>query len=221
MEFLGIPSQGENLEFPLDHTDWQDLSTLEEVRRLRPGEYICVHPGASVPERCWPPERFAAVADTLAAGGLQVVLTGTVRETVLTRTVAQAMKQRPIDLAGRTSLGALGALLSQTRLLVCNDTGVSHLAAALRVPSVVIFSRSDPDRWAPLDRERHRVLYQLPQAYPGSLCREVIQTDALSRGNGEITLTPERQKLSLGGITPEMVLAEAEILLKQEIGTSA
>lgn len=221
MEFLGVPNQGDSLEFPLDLADWQDLSSLEEVRGLRPREYVCVHPGASVPERCWPPERFAAVADTLAARGLQVVLTGTVRETVLTRTVARTMKHRPIDLTGRTSLGALGALLSQARLLVCNDTGVSHLAAALQVPSVVIFSQSDPDRWAPLNRERHRILYRLPQAHPGSPCTEVKETNGLSRSNGQQTHILGRQKLSLGGVTPEMVLAEAETLLKQEIGASA
>ncbi len=131
------------------------------------------------------------------------------------------MKRRPIDLAGRTRLGPLGALLSRAGLVICNDTGVSHLAAALQVPSVVIFSQSDPDRWAPLDRERHRILYRLPQAHPGSPCIEIKETSGLSRGNGQGTLIVGQQKLPLDGVTPEMVLAEAETLLKQEIGASA
>jgi ADP-heptose:LPS heptosyltransferase len=65
-----------------------------------------------------------------------------------------------MDLSGRTTLGGLAALIARARLLVCNDTGVSHVAAAMRTPSVVIACGSDPRRWAPLDAVLHRVLYR-------------------------------------------------------------
>ncbi len=158
LQFLGIPPQGEDLEFPVGEADQRSLSAITEAYTLRPGEYVCVHPGASVPCRRWSPEQFAIVADTLAAYGLQVVLTGSVAEVELTQTVAQAMQSPALNLTGRTNLGALAALLSGARLLICNDTGVSHLAAALHTPSVVIFTGSDPARWAPLNRDRHRVV---------------------------------------------------------------
>lgn len=158
MEFLGIPLQGSELEFPLGEEDFYELHTIEEVRNLQHGEYVCIHPGASVHTRRWSLEKFAAVADALAARGFQVVLTGTAAEAELTQAVREVMQFSSIDLAGRTTLGAIAALLSNARLLVCNDTGISHLAAALRVRSVVIFSTSDPNRWAPLDRDLHRVL---------------------------------------------------------------
>lgn len=158
MEFLGIPLQGVELEFPLWENDFSELYAIEEVRNLQKREYVCVHPGASVEARRWLPEKFAVVADALAARGLQVVLTGTAAEAELTQAVQDSMHFSSVNLAGCTSLGAIAALLNNARLLVCNDTGISHLAAALRVKSVVIFSASDPQRWAPLDREHHRIL---------------------------------------------------------------
>lgn len=154
LEFLGVPLQGEELEFPLKKADWEELASLERPQQ----PYVCVHPGASVAARRWSPLGFASVADALARRGYQIVLTGTAAERELTQTVAQAMQCSALDLAGRTSLGALAALLQQAALLVCNDTGVSHLAAALEVNSVVIFSDSDPRRWSPLNRQRHRVI---------------------------------------------------------------
>ncbi|MEW6494765.1 MAG: glycosyltransferase family 9 protein [Cyanobacteriota bacterium] len=159
LEFLGIPAQGEELEFPLNDEDKQELLAIDEVCNLAKGQYVCVHPGASTPMRCWQPEGFASVADAIAQSlGLRVVLTGSKQEVELCKAVASMMKTPSITLAGRTSLGAMAALLNDARLLVCNDTGVSHLAAALRVPSVVMFTQSDPNRWAPLDRDRHRVV---------------------------------------------------------------
>jgi ADP-heptose:LPS heptosyltransferase len=159
LEFLGIPAQGEGLEFPLWQTDWQMFEAISTTHNLAPGNYVCMHPGASVAERRWSPEQFARVADALADRGLQVVLTGSASEQSLAQQVSQSMQSSAIDLTGCTSLGALAVLLHQSRLLVCNDTGVSHLAAALRVPSVVIFSQSDSNRWSPLDRDRHRVVH--------------------------------------------------------------
>lgn len=175
LEFLGIPAQGEDLEFPIDPDDRRSLKAITETHNLGPGQYVCVHPGASVPSRRWPPEQFAIVADTLAARGLQVILTGSVAEVGLTEAVAQAMQAASLNLAGQTNLGALAALLSDARLLVCNDTGVSHLAAALCTPSVVIFTDSDPARWAPLNRDRHRVVY----GNQGTVAEAVSQAQAL------------------------------------------
>jgi ADP-heptose:LPS heptosyltransferase len=158
MEFLGIPASGSTLEFPLWKTDREELAALPEIRSLWPEGYICIHPGAHDLSRCWPADGFTCVADALSGLGIPIVLTGNAAESELTRRISELMKKRPIDLAGRISLGALGVLLSNARLLICNDTGISHIAAALHVPSVVIFTNSDPDRWAPLDRNLHRAV---------------------------------------------------------------
>lgn len=158
LEFLGAPTKGDELEFPLREEDFRALDAIDEANDLTPGGFACIHPGASVPERRWFAERFSEVARALAGRGLRVVLTGTAAEAGLTRAVADALPFPCLDLAGRTDLGALGALLSRARMLICNDTGVSHVAAALRAPSVVISTGDNPGRWAPIDRRLHRVL---------------------------------------------------------------
>lgn len=156
VEFLGCPSQGDELEFPLTEQDIASWHGFRETMHLSNGSYVCVHPGASVPERRWPPEYFAAVGRALADQGLSVVLTGTEPEAHLTQAVGRAMGAPYLDLAGRTSLGTAAALLKEARLVVCNDTGISHLAAALQVPSVVISSGDHPNRWAPVNQQLHR-----------------------------------------------------------------
>lgn len=160
---LGLPLQGEALEFPLRPEDRAALAALPQARALTPGGYVCLHPGASTPLRRWAPEGFAAAADALAGRGLAVVLTGGADERGLTAAVARAMRAPALDLAGQTGLGALAALLSGAALLLSNDTGVAHLGAALGLPSVVVFAGESADpahmrRWAPLDGLRHRAI---------------------------------------------------------------
>jgi ADP-heptose:LPS heptosyltransferase len=171
-KFLGIETRGDELEFPVREDDHRRLRAIRETADLQPGEYVCIHPGASVPERRWPTSRFAAVAKALAAHGLRIVLTGTREEQPLTRMVARELAAPCVDLAGLTDLGSLAALLSGARLLVANDTGVSHLAAALRVPSVIVSTGKNPERWAPADHRRHRVLCRDNRVDPRAVVRE-------------------------------------------------
>lgn len=158
MHALGAPEQGTHLEFPLYESDRCALQQ-SSPSLPPPGAYACIHPGSQLPSRRWSPQRFAEVADRLAALGLNIVLTGTGSEALITSAVREAMHMPALDLTGKTELGALAALIKDARLLVCNDTGVSHIAAALATPSVVICSGADPTRFAPLDRRRHRVLH--------------------------------------------------------------
>jgi ADP-heptose:LPS heptosyltransferase len=177
-EFLGLPADGEHLEFPVRPEDRAALTRLEGTESLRPGHFVCIHPGASVAPRRWPAEHFAAVAAALAGREMEIVLTGTAGEAGLTRAVAERSGARCLDLAGRTNLGTLGALLESARLLICNDTGLSHLAAALGVPSVVISTGDNPERWAPIDRARHRVLCRADGIRPGEV---IAEAEALLR----------------------------------------
>jgi ADP-heptose:LPS heptosyltransferase len=156
-DHLGMPRAGTGLDFPLCADDRAAAEPL--LRPLRGRPLAIVHPGSQLASRRWPPERFAAVADALAAAGLVVALTGSAGEAGLTRTVARAMHAPALDCAGLTTLWTLGAMVERAALVVCNDTGISHVAAALGTRSVVVSSGGDVQRWSPADASRHRVLW--------------------------------------------------------------
>ena len=172
MEHLRIPLQGEDLEFPILRGDRSEFHSLEKSNGLRTESYVCIHPGARAAERRWPAEWFARTADGLSQRGLQVVLTGMEQEKEIVKEVLGHMQYPALNLAGKTSLGSLAVLLSKAQLLVSNDTGVSHLADALRTPSVVLFTASSPERWAPKDRNLHRVIPWASAALPEMVLAE-------------------------------------------------
>lgn len=163
---LGAPSEDRQIAFPLTAADRQGAAALRAAAGAG-GRFAIVHAGSQLPSRRWAPARFAAVADALAGQGLRVLLTGTAGEASITAAVAGAARRPVADLAGRTdSLWTLGALVESAALVVANDTGISHIAAALGTPSVIVASGSDVARWAPHDRRRHRVLWHATACRP-------------------------------------------------------
>ena len=96
------------------------------------------------------PDRFAVVADVLSAEwGASVVIMGSPTEKPLADAIAAAMKRPPVNLAGRTTVRELMALLSECAFLVTNDSGPMHIAAALGVPLVAIFGPTDWRKTSP------------------------------------------------------------------------
>lgn len=120
------------------------------------GAYAVLHPGASDPRRRWPAERFAALADRLAAAGLSVVVTGTAEEAGIARAVADHATAAVSDLSGHTGLSGLVGLLAGASLVVSNDTGPMHLAIAVDTPSVGIYWVGNLINGGPLTRALHR-----------------------------------------------------------------
>jgi ADP-heptose:LPS heptosyltransferase len=117
---------------------------------------VAVHPGATDPRRRWPARRFAEVADALAADGYDVFVTGTDAEKDLVDQVVSAAAAPVRPLAGALSLGGLVGFLSGCALLVSNDTGPVHVAAAVGTPTVGIFWVGNLINCAVPWRARHR-----------------------------------------------------------------
>lgn len=117
---------------------------------------IALHPGGTEPERYWPLEHFAAVGDALAHAGARVAVIGTENERDRIDEVVGRMRAEATNLAGRLSLGGLLGLLSRCSVVVGNDSGPLHLAAAAGAATVGIYSFFNLLTFGPLTRARHR-----------------------------------------------------------------
>ncbi|WP_433353617.1 glycosyltransferase family 9 protein [Microtetraspora malaysiensis] len=140
--------------------DWAELSRA--VGSL-PRGVVAVHPGANDARRRWPPERFAAVADRL---GRPVVVTGTEPEREVVERVVGAMRGPAVPVVGELSIGGLAALYAACDLLIANDTGPRHLAAATGTPTVGVFLCVNLVNAGPLSRSHHRPLISWTTACP-------------------------------------------------------
>ncbi len=110
---------------------------------------VAMHPGTGAfgPSRRWAPERFAIVADELTRMGMQVALVGLPADG--TAHVQRAAKAPLFNWSGKTDLPTLAAVLRRCRLVIANDGGVGHLAAAMGTPVVSIFGPSSESAWRP------------------------------------------------------------------------
>ena len=125
---------------------------------------VGLNPGASFgPAKRWLPERFADLADRLiTALHADVLIFGSREERPLAEMIAGEMEHTPIVLAGETTLRQFMALLTLCRLIITNDSGPMHLAAALGVPLVAIFGSTDERATGPVSPHARVVNHRVP-----------------------------------------------------------
>ena len=128
---------------------------LQEIDLPGDGPWMGLSPGAAFgPAKRWPPERFAALGRALQHEfGARLVLLGGKEERPVADLVKGGLKQPVVDLVGRTTLRQVLGMLSQLRLLVTNDSGLMHAAAALSVPQVALFGSTDPVATGPFSSQ--------------------------------------------------------------------
>jgi ADP-heptose:LPS heptosyltransferase len=180
--------------FDLDPADDGKLSLTitphNETRAAAPA--IVVHPGASVPARTLPIERWRSLVAALCTEGRRVVVTGSAAERALVTAVAGAWADTIID----APLRELAERLARATVVVCGNTGPAHLAAAVGTPVVVVHAPTVPaSRWHPWSVP-HRVLGDQDIAcagcrsrvcpIPGQPCTAGITVDDLINAIDEV-----------------------------------
>ena len=136
---------------------------------------IAIGAGASYGSaKCWPPDRFAELANHLqekeAQQKVDVILFGTPAEGPVSSAISAGMRVPPVDLTGKTAINDLPALLSQCHLFIGNDSGAMHVAAAVGLPVVAVFGPTDPLGTAPVT-PRCSIVQEKPYCSPCFLRR--------------------------------------------------
>lgn len=161
LEAVGLSIVPGPYEYVVSDAERQQIR--QQLAAAPPGgrPLIILHPGANWAHKRWAPERFAALGDRLSmTQRARVVITGGPDDAALAESIARRMQQPAAVLANRTTLRQLAAYLEQASLVVSNDTGVAHLAAALCRPLVALYGPTSPQLTGPLgDPQRTMVLH--------------------------------------------------------------
>ena len=134
------------LAFSLRDEDRAGAAALLQELGIVPGQpWLLLHPGASAASRRYPPSHWAALISLLAGRlGYPIVLSGDAHEISLIDHIRTLAGVPAFSLAGRLSLGQLGALIDRASIMVCNNTGPAHIAAALGTPLVDLYALTNP-----------------------------------------------------------------------------
>lgn len=130
---------------------------VDPVPRLVPEPYkgpgsriVVLAPGASYgPAKMWPADRYIQLGKRITEMGYSVFVMGSEAESAVAGTVAEGIGDSASDLSGRTTLTEAGGILAASQLVICNDSGLMHLAAAVGAKVVALFGSTDPDATGP------------------------------------------------------------------------
>ena len=185
---LGMDATPSPPRISLQEEDIVEAESFFREKGWESDEIIALHPGAGNRKKAWPPRRFAAVGRALASTSQRLLLVQGPADEEAVSQVLKGLVGVDYLVARNLSIKKVAALLSCASLFIGNDSGCSHLAAALGVPTVALFGPTDPQTWAPrgeraswlhggvacapCERETQRFCEQ-------QLCLEAIEVDAV------------------------------------------
>lgn len=167
---LGVHSRQSQLQVYLSEEDYRLPDLLEK------GSWIILHPGASQPFKQWSKASYLHLGKELAAQlHVRIAITGNLREASVCAEIADGIPGA-ISLAGIIPLRTFAAFCTKASLLITNDTGPMHLAFAQKLPTIAIFSPTNPKFCGPYQIENAYPLYEVQTCFPciGKKCRDPL-----------------------------------------------
>ncbi|MBN4665221.1 glycosyltransferase family 9 protein [Pandoraea nosoerga] len=196
VQSVGAMTSDERLGFDVQRQDRRAIAELLAAARHHhsAGRWLVIHPGASASSRRWPAERFGEAGAQLARDFDGIAVTGSHGEQALVAAVCARIGTKAVPLAGALSLGKLAALIERADLLVANNTGPVHIAAAVGTPVVDLYALTNP---------QHR---------PWQVPNRVLNVDVPCR-NCYRSVCDQPGHPCLTGVSPDAVVAAARHLL--------
>ncbi|HSS19863.1 MAG TPA: putative lipopolysaccharide heptosyltransferase III [Pyrinomonadaceae bacterium] len=161
-----------------------DAAVAKRLQRaqLIDREFAVIHPAAAFATKQWAANNFAKVADDLRSRGLAVVAIATADQKEIIADLNHSAAVPVVDFTD-FSLPQLTALLRRARLFVGNDSGIAHMAAAVRTPAVVIFGSSNTAHWRPWAQNAAEVVLEEMECQPchGYFCEKFAEPECIKR----------------------------------------
>lgn len=176
----------------------EDAIRLLDQNNVNSGGYVVFVTGSAHASKCWPIEKFAALADRISSTfDVSILAIGTKPEKQTIRKLVECTKSPVIDLGGQTDIPVLAALLKGAKLVVSNDTGPGHIAVAANTPVIIIFGHTNPARIRPYKK-----------------AHAIVAIDPDGRGSA-IESTDDRHRIEK--VTVESVFSEVEYHLQKSV----
>ncbi len=183
-----------------DHAKTAGQSIMQE-HGLNPERVLCIAPGAQFgAAKCYPPEAYQQVVHQLAADGWQPLILGMAEDYDVGQQILNHISSPHWNAAGATSMAEVLTVIASCRLMLCNDSGLMHVAAGLGIPTVTPFGATDPARTSP-SGNHVEILYQ-PAA-----CSPCLQRECNVAGHP-----------CMRNISPQMILDACQMMLELDLG---
>lgn len=152
-DYLALGNSESSVRFPIHWSDTVEhrISQLLKKDGIKQADLkIAINPNARWKTKCWEPEKCAQLADILMDSlNAKVVFVGSPADTDSVENIVARMKNKPVSMAGKTSVLDLACLLKNMDLLITSDSGPMHMAVAVGIPVIALFGPTDPEKTGP------------------------------------------------------------------------